>query len=128
MYGLVALFLEVIALAIILFLVGLFVLVVLFFATRVIVASIVSMTVVMLLVIAIVLVASMVVAVLATMLPVAQIAAVRNGKMSRFLLFWLFFFLDLLKDSGRFIGSLTLLKKGDEPKWVRVHRLSTNLY
>ncbi len=44
-----------------------------------------------------------------------------NEKMSRLLLFRLFLLLDLLKDAGRFIGSLTLLKKGNKPKQVHRH-------
>jgi hypothetical protein len=56
------------------------------------------------------LVASMVVAILVLMLPVAQIMGASNGKMSRLLLVWLLFLLDLLKDADHFIGSLTLLK------------------
>ena len=43
--------------------------------------------------------------------------------MSHLLLFWLFVLLDLVKDADHFIGSLTLLKKGDEPKQVCGHRL-----
>ncbi len=70
------------------------------------------------------LVASMEVSILAAMLLVAGIMAVRNGKMSRLLLFRLFPFLDLLKDAGRFIGSLALLKKGDTPTWVHGHCLA----
>ncbi len=49
--------------------------------------------------------------------------AASNGKMSYLLLFWLLFLLDHVKDAGRFIGSLTLLEKGYEPKRVRGHRL-----
>jgi hypothetical protein len=101
----------VIALAIILLLVGLFVLVVLVFATRVIVMLIVLMTIVMSSVVAIALVALMVVAILAMMLPVAHVMAVVDGKMSRLLLFQLCLFLDLLKDAGRFISSLTNAQK-----------------
>ncbi len=41
--------------------------------------------------------------------------------MSRLLLFWLLFLLELVKDAGRFIGSLTLLKNGYEPKRVHGH-------
>jgi hypothetical protein len=48
--------------------------------------------------------------------------AARDRKMSRFLLFWLLLVLgDLFKNTSHFIGSLTLLKKDDEPKWVRGH-------
>jgi hypothetical protein len=90
-HGFVTLFLEVIKLAIILFLVWLFVLVVLVFATRVIVALIILMTIIMLLVFAIALVASLVVAILAPMLPVAQIMGASDGKMSCFFSFGCFF-------------------------------------
>ncbi len=118
MHGLVTPFLELFALAIILLLVGLFVLEVLVFATRVIVALIVLMTFAMSLVVTIVSVALMVVEILAIMLPVAQITAASNKKMRRLLLFWLLFLLDLVKDASCFIGSLTLLKKGNELKQV----------
>ncbi len=123
MHGLVTLFLEVIALAIILLLVGIFVLVVLVFVTRIIVTLIVSIATVILLVVRITLVASMVVAVLVAILPVAQIMDASDRKMSHLLLFWLIFLLDLVKNAVCFIGSLTLLKKGDEPKWVHGHCL-----
>ncbi len=43
--------------------------------------------------------------------------------MSCLLFLPLFLLLDLLKDANHFIGSLTLLKKGNEPKRVREHRL-----
>jgi hypothetical protein len=99
MHGLVAIYLEVIALANILLLAGLFVLVVLVFATRMIVASIVLITIVMSLVIAIALVASMVVAILAMMLPVTWVTAAWDRKMSHLLLFWPFLLLYLLKDT-----------------------------
>jgi hypothetical protein len=125
-HGLVALFLEVIMLAIILLLIGLVALVVLIIATRVIVSLIVLMTIVGPLVIAIVLVALKIVTLLAMMLPVAQITAASGRKMSRLLLFWLLLVLgNLLKNAGRFIGigSLTLLKKGDKPKRVHGHHL-----
>jgi hypothetical protein len=119
-HGIITLFLEVIALAIILLLVGLF-LVVLVFMTRVIVVLIVLILTVMLPVIPIALVTFMVVVVLATMLPVACITAASNGKMSRLLLFWLLFLHDLVKVSGCFIGSLTLFEKSYEPKRVGGH-------
>jgi hypothetical protein len=86
--GLAALFLEVIALAFILLLIGLAVLRVLVVATRMIVAPIVSMMIVGLLVVATQSVESMIVAILvATMLLVAQFTAGRDGKMSGLLLF-----------------------------------------
>jgi hypothetical protein len=114
--GLVALFLEVITLAIILLLIGLAALMVLVVTTRMIVALIVLMRIASSLVIVIASVTSMIVAPFATMLLVAQIAAACDGKMSCRLLFW------LLKDAGRFIGSLTLLEKDNDPKQVCGHR------
>jgi hypothetical protein len=76
------------------------------------------------LVIAIALIALMIVALLATMLPIAQITAVHNKKMSYLLLFWLLIFLgDFLKNAGCFIGSLTLLGKGNKMKQVCGHHL-----
>ncbi len=124
MHGLIALFLEVIALAIILLLIGLVALIVPDVATRMIVASIILIRIVGSSVIAITLVALMIVAILTTMLPVAQFTAMRIKKMSRLLLFWLLFVLgNLLKNACRFIGSLTLLKNGDEPKRIHGHHL-----
>ncbi len=89
-HDLVILLLEVIMFAIILLVIGLF-LVVLLFVTRVIVASIVLMATVMLSFVSIALVASMVAVDLASMLSVAWVAAVRDGKMSHLLLFWLLY-------------------------------------
>ncbi len=120
MQDLIVLLLEVIAFAINFLLVGLF-LVVLLFATRMIGALIVLMATVMLLSVAIVLVASMVVMFFGMMLPVAWVTAASNKKMSRLLLFWLLLLLELVKDAGCFIGSLTLLEKGYEPKRVHGH-------
>ncbi len=111
MHCLVALLLEVITLAIIPLLLGLF-FVVLVFATRVIMVLIVLMATVMSLVVAIALVALTAIAIFATMLRVAQIMDASDGKMSRLLLFWLLLLLDPVMDTSCFIGSLTLLKKG----------------
>jgi hypothetical protein len=72
-------------------------------------------------VIAIASVALMVVAILATTLPVAQITAASDRKMSRLLLFRLLLLLDLFKNAGHFIGSLTLLEKDYELKRVHGH-------
>jgi hypothetical protein len=119
MHGLVTLFLEVIALMNILLLLRCFVLVVLVFVMRVAVALIFLMMIVRSLVVVVALVASMVVMILATMLPIAQITAAHDRKMSHLLLIQLVLLLDLLKDAGRFIGSLALLKKANKPK--RVH-------
>ncbi len=123
MHGLVIVFLEMVAIVIILLLVGPFVLVILVFAIRVIVALIILMATAVLLVIAIASTALMVDAILEMMLPVALITAASNMKMSRLLLFWLLFLLDLVKDAGCFIGSLTLLKKGYMQKQVCGHCL-----
>ena len=125
MHGLVTLFLEVIMLAIILFHIGLAVLKDLVIATRTIMVSIISMTIVGSLVVTIALVASMIVAVpVVTMLLVAQFTAVCDGKMSRLLLFWFLFVLgDLLKNTGRFVGRLTLPEKSNELKQVHGHHL-----
>jgi hypothetical protein len=58
------------------------------------------------------------------MLPVAQFRAVHDGKMSHLLLFWLLLVLDdLVKNASRFIGSLTLLEKGNKLKQVHGYRL-----
>ncbi len=124
MHGLVALNLEMIALAIILLLIGLVALAVLVVVTRMIVASIVLMMIVRSLVVAIASVASMIVTLLATMLRVAWIMAARNRKMSCLLLLQLILLLgNLLKNVSRFIVSLTLLKKGNKPKRVHGHHL-----
>ncbi len=69
----------------------------------------------------IVLVDSMVVKVLVTMMPVVQTMAVSDRKMSFFFLLWLFLLLELIKDSGRFVGSLALLQKSHKSKRVRGH-------
>jgi hypothetical protein len=61
---------------------------------------------------AVVSVALMEVTVLATMMPVVQVTAARDRKMSRLLFVWLFLLLELVKDAGCFIGSLRLLRKG----------------
>ncbi len=87
-HGLVALFLEVIALASILLFIGLAALRVLIVATRTIVTSIILMTVVRLAIVAIALVVSMIVTILvAAKLLVAQFKATNGGKMSHFLFF-----------------------------------------
>jgi hypothetical protein len=124
-HGLVALFLEVIALAVFLLFVGLVTHTILVITTRMIMALIVLMTIVGLFVVAITLATSMIVAVLvATMLLVAQFMAAHDWKMSRLLLFWLLLVLgNLLKNAGCFISSMTLLKKGDELKQVCGHHL-----
>jgi hypothetical protein len=110
-HGLVALFLEVIALAIILLLIGLAVLRVLILATRTIVVLIILIMIVGSLIV--MWVALMIVEVLvAMMLPVAWFTAAHERKMSHLLLYWLLFVLgDLLKNASCFVSRLTLLKK-----------------
>ncbi len=66
-------------------------------------------------------VASMVVANLATMMPVVQVMAVSNRKMCCLLFLWLLLLLELVKDTGRFFGSLTLFEIGHKPKRVHGH-------
>ncbi len=117
-HDLIVLLLEVIVFVVNFLLIRLF-LVFPLFATRVIVASIVPMATVMLLFVVIAPVTLMVVAVLATLMPVVQVTAVSDRKMSRLLLFWLLFLLELVKDAARIIGSLILL--GYEPKRIRGH-------
>jgi hypothetical protein len=123
--GLIAFYLEVIALAIILLFVGIAALQVNIVAPRTIVALIVLMTIVRLAIIAIALVGLMIVMILvATMQLVAQFMATRCGKVSCFLFLWLPFILsDLLKNASRFVGCLTLLKESDELERVSGHRL-----
>jgi hypothetical protein len=112
----------VIALAIIILLIGLVALIVLAVAMRVIVASINLMTIVGSLVATIASVILMMATLMAMILPVAGFMALRDGKTVHLLPFWLLLVLgNLLKNSGRFIGSLTLLKKGNELKQVRGH-------
>ncbi len=116
MHGLIAPFLDVIALAIILLLIRLAVFRILIIAKRMIVMSIVSMMIVRLLVIAIALVALIIVSIFVVeMLLVAWFTAAHDGKMSRFLLFWLHYVLvDLLKNTSRFVGCSTLIRKSNE--------------
>jgi hypothetical protein len=125
MHGLIALFFEVIALAMILLFVGLAVLTVLIIAMRTIVVLIVLMTIVRLLVIAITSVASMVAVILvARILLVAQFTVTPGMKMSCLLFFWLLFVLgNLLKNTSLFVGRLILLKESNELELVGGHRL-----
>jgi hypothetical protein len=123
MHGLVALFLEVIALAIILLFVGLAALRVLVVMARMIVVLIVLMTIVRLAIVAITSVAPMIVAIfVATMLLVAQFTAMHGRKMSQFLLFWLLLVLGNLLES-HLVGRLTLLKDRDKLERVSRHHL-----
>jgi hypothetical protein len=125
MHGLVALFLEVIVLAIILLVVGLVALRVLVVASRTIVASIVLMAIVGSAIVAIAPVASMIVAIfMTTMLPVARFMAMRSSKMSCFLLFWLLLILgNILKNASHLWGHLTLLKESNQLERVGRHHL-----
>ena len=125
MHGLAALFLEMITLGIILLLMRLSDLVVLTVAMGTIMALIVSTTIVRTAIVAITLVASMVVTIfVATVLLVAQFTTTCSRNMSRTLFFWLLVVLgNLLKNTSRFVGCLTLLQKGIELERVCAHRL-----
>jgi hypothetical protein len=125
MHGLVALFLGVIAFAIVLLVVGLVALQVLIVALRTIVALIVLMMIVGLAIVAITLVALMVVTIFVTMmLPVAQFMATHGRKLSRFVLFRLLLVLgDLLKNASCLVGCLTLLEESNHLERVSRHCL-----
>ncbi len=125
MHGLVALFLEVIALAIILLVVGLVVPCVLVVALTTIMALIILMTIVRLAIIAITLVALMVVRIfVATVLLVAWFTASCGRNMSHTLFLWLLLVLgNLLKNASRLVGPLTLLKEGNHFEQVNRHHL-----
>ncbi len=114
MHGLVTLFFEVIVPAIILHVVGLVapcVLVVLLWS---IVVSVVLMRIVGSFIIAVVLVTLMVVVIFMTvMLTVAQFTAMHDRKLSRFLFCWMLVLGNLLKNTSRLVGCLTLLKEGN---------------
>ncbi len=120
MHGLVTLFLEVIALVIILLVAGLAVPCVLVVALTTIMASIISMTIIWSAIIAVTLVASMTVTVVApAMLAVALLTAMCSRKMSRFLFLWLLLILgDLIKNASRLVGCLTLLEEGNHSERV----------
>jgi hypothetical protein len=121
MHGLVALFLEVIAFAIILLVIGLVASHVLVIALRAIMALIVLMTIVGSLIIAVALVASMVVTIFTTaMLMVARFMAMCDRKLSHFPFLWLLVLGDLLKNASCLAGCLTLLKEGNH--FERVNR------
>ncbi len=114
MHGLVALFLEGIALAIILLVVGLIVPCVLVVTLTTIMASIILMRIIRSAVVAITLVASMVITIsVATVLLVARFTAMCCRNMSRTLFFWLLLVLgNLLENASRLVGRLTLLEEG----------------
>ncbi len=125
MHGLAALFLEVIALAIILLVVGLVVPCVLVVASTTIMALIVLMTIVRLAIVAVTLVASMVVVIfVAKVLLVAQFTATCSRSMSRTLFLRLLLVLgDLLENASHLVGHLTLLGEGNHSERVSRHRL-----
>jgi hypothetical protein len=124
-HGLVALFLEVIALAIILLVVGLVVPCVVVVTSTMIMALIILMTIVRLVIDMITLVALMVVAIfVATVLLVARFTATCGRNMSRTLFLCLLLVLgNLLKNASRLVGHLTLLEEGNHSERVNRHRL-----
>ncbi len=125
MHGLVTLFLEVIALAIILLVVGLVVPHVLVVTLTTIMALIVSTTIDRLAIVAITLVASMVVTIFVAMvLLVTRFTAMCGRNMSRTLFFWLLPVLgNLLKNASRLVGRLTLLEEGNHSERVSRYHL-----
>ncbi len=125
MHCLVALFLEMIALAIILLVVGHVIPHVLVIASTMIMALVISMTMIRLAIVASTWVASMVVAIfLATVLLVARFVATRGRNISRILFLWLLLVLgNLLENANRLVGCLTLLEEGNHSERVGRHRL-----
>ncbi len=125
MRGLIALFLGVIALAIILLVVGLFALCVLVIALTTIMALIILMTIVRWAIIAIASVTLMVITVFVTaMLTVACFMATRGRKMSCFPFLWPLLVLgNLLKNASCLVGCLRLLKESNHPERVSRHHL-----
>jgi hypothetical protein len=121
-HGLVTLFLEVIALALILLGVGLAVPHALVITSTRIMASILSMMIIRLAIIA---VASMMVAVVATaILAVALFTITCGRKMSRFLFLRLLLILDdLIKNTSCLVGHLTLLEEGNHSERVGRYHL-----
>jgi hypothetical protein len=124
-HGLVALFLELIALAIILLVVGLVVPCVIVVALTTIMALIVSMTIVRLAIITITSAALMVVMIfVATVLLVAQFMAMCSRNMSRTLFLQLLLDLgNLLENASRLVSCLTLLEEGNHSEQVGRHHL-----
>ncbi len=120
MHGLVTLFLEVIALAIILLVVGLVVLCILIVASTTIMVLIVSMTIIRSAIVAIMSVPLMVVVIfVATVLLVAHFMATCCRNMSRTLFLWLLLVLgDLLENASHLVGRLTLLEEGNHSEQV----------
>jgi hypothetical protein len=125
MHGLVDLFLELIAPAIILLVVGLVVPHVLVVTLTMIMALIVLMTIIRSAIVAIASVALMVVAIFVAMvLLVAQFMATCSRNMSRILFLWLLLVLgNLLKNASHLVGCLTLLKEGNHSERVDRHHL-----
>jgi hypothetical protein len=75
-------------------------------------------------IVAVALVASMVVVIFTTaMLRVARFTATWDRKLSRFPFLWLLVLGNLLKNTSRLVGCLTLLKEGNHLEWVSRHRL-----
>jgi hypothetical protein len=124
-HGLGALFLEVIALAIILLVVGFVVPHIIVVASTTIMVSIVSMMIIRLAIVVITSVTSMVVVIfVATVLLVAQFMATSGRNMSRTLFIWLLLVLgNLLENASCLVGCLTLLEEGNHSQWVSRHRL-----
>ena len=123
MHGLINLFLGVITLAIILLAVGLAVPHVLVITSTTIMALIVAMTIIRS---AIISIASMMVAVVATAMLAIALFRTTCGtrKMSHFLFLWLLLILgNLINNTSRLVGCLTLLKEGNHSTWVGRHRL-----
>ncbi len=124
MHGLVTLFLEVITLGIILLVVGLVAPHVFVVPSRAIMAPIVSMRIVGLSIIAVMSVASMKVAIFMTaMLMIARFTATCDRKLSRFPFLWLLVLGDLLENTSRLVGCLTLLEEGNHLERVSRHHL-----
>jgi hypothetical protein len=123
-HGLITLFLEVIALVIILLVIRLVAPHVHVVASRTIMVLIVLMTIVGSLIITVALVASVIDGIFTTaMLTVAQFTATCNRKLSHFLFFWLLVLGNLLENASRLVGCLTLLKEGNHLERVSRHRL-----
>ncbi len=124
-HGLVTLFLEVNALAIILLVVGLAVPCVHVIASTTIMALIILMTIIRSAFVAITSVALMVIAIfVATVLLVAQFTATCCRNMSRTLFLWLLLVPgNLLENASRLVGCLTLLKEGNHSEQVGRYHL-----
>ena len=124
----ISVFLEVIALAIILLVVGHVVPCVLVVTLTTIMALIVLMMIVRLAIVVITSVALMVIVVFVTaMLIIAWFMAMRGRKMSRFPFLWLLLVLgNLLKNASHLVGCLTLLKGGNHSESAESKSLTWN--